>query len=349
MTSATTLSFATPFAPADSKLANYQRRHIPSFTWDAHACLPLDEKTPIDLLDTYVAGHIDYVCVNVGMDMNSIAHILRVIAAFRTKIAAHPDKYMQIESFEDLAIAKSKGLLGVGFDLEGSVMLQDMPEMVPVFAKLGVKQIHFAYNRNNSVSGGCHDVDISLTDLGVEMVKAVNTSGMIMDCSHTGRQSSLDIMRVSSKPVVFSHANPKKLGGHERCIDDEQIKACADTGGVIGICGFQRFIKSKNAPEVPDMIRHIKYAVDLVGVDHVGIGLDTMPSVAGTNDFPDGVDKDFYWPAASGYGPGAGGAAVFDPRKLPALADALISIGYSPDDVDKIMGENFMRVAKASW
>jgi len=283
------------------------------------------------------------------MDMNSVAHILRVIAAFRAKIAAHPDKYMQIECFDDLAIAKSKGLLGVGFDLEGSVMLQDMPEMVPVFAKLGVKQIHFAYNRNNSVAGGCHDDDIPLTALGHAMVRAVNNSGMIMDCSHTGRQSSLDIMRASTKPVVFSHANPRVLGGHERCIDDEQIKACADTGGVIGICGFQRFIKSPNAPEVPDMIRHIDYAVKLVGVDHVGIGLDTMPSVAGTNDFPDGVDRAFYWPAERGYGPGAGGAAVFDPKKLPALADALIAGGYKPDDVDKIMGENFVRVARESW
>lgn len=324
-------------------------RHRPAFTWDAHACLPLDPKTPISLLDNYVAGDVDYVCVNVGMDMNSVAHILRVIAAFRAKIAARPDKYMQIECFDDLAIAKSKGLLGVGFDLEGSVMLQDMPEMVPVFAKLGVKQIHFAYNRNNSVAGGCHDDDIPLTALGHAMVRAVNNSGMIMDCSHTGRQSSLDIMKTSTKPVVFSHANPKVLGGHERCIDDEQIKACADTGGVIGICGFQRFIKSPNAPEVPDMIRHIDYAVKLVGVDHVGIGLDTMPSVAGTNDFPDGVDRAYYWPAERGYGPGAGGAAVFDPKKLPALADALIVGGYKPDDVDKIMGENFIRVAKECW
>ncbi|WP_339862230.1 dipeptidase [Thalassospira alkalitolerans] len=324
-------------------------RHRPGFTWDAHACLPLDVKTPINLLDNYVAGNVDYVCVNVGMDMNSIAHIMRVIAAFRAKIAAHPDKYMQIECFDDLAIAKSKGLLGVGFDLEGSVMLQDMPEMIPVFAKLGVTQIHFAYNRNNSVAGGCHDIDIPLTDLGREMVKAVNAGGMIMDCSHTGRQSSLDIMKVSTKPVVFSHANPKVLGGHERCVDDEQIKACADTGGVIGICGFQRFIKSPNAPEVPDMIRHIDYAVKLVGIDHVGIGLDTMPHVPGTDDFPDGIDRAYYWPAHRGYGPGAGGAAVFDPKKLPALADALIVEGYTPDDVDKIMGENFLRVAKECW
>ena len=98
----------------------------PSFTWDAHACLPLDEKTPENLLDEYVKGNVDYVCVNVGMDMNTIPHILRVIAAFRAKIAAHPDKYMQIDSFDDLAIAKQKGLLGVGFDLEGSVMLTQL-------------------------------------------------------------------------------------------------------------------------------------------------------------------------------------------------------------------------------
>ncbi|MFH1805661.1 MAG: membrane dipeptidase [Pseudomonadota bacterium] len=322
----------------------------PSFVWDAHACLPLDAtKTPIELLDTYADSKIDYVCINVGMDMNSVAHILRVIAAFRAKIAARPDKYLQIETFDDLARAKKAELLGVGFDLEGSVMLQDMPEMVPLFARLGVKQIHFAYNRNNSVAGGCHDTDIPLTDLGHEMVRAVNRGGMIMDCSHTGRQSSLDIMRVSTKPVVFSHANPRVLGGHERCIDDDQIKACADTGGVIGVCGFQRFMKTPNAPDIPDMLRHIDYLVKLVGPRHVGIGLDTMPSVAGTNDFPDGVDSAFYWPKDRGYGPGAGGAAVFDPRKLPALADALIVAGYKPDDVDRIMGENFVRVAKESW
>ena len=349
MTIATNTEFATPFAPEDSDLRDYKRQHVPSFTWDAHACLPLDPIIPIDLLDTYRAGNIDYVCINVGMDMNSVGHIMRVIADFRAKIAAHPDKYMQIETFDDLAKAKKAGLLGVGFDLEGSMMLQDMPEMVPVFAKLGVKQIHFAYNRNNSVAGGCHDTDVPLTPLGHDMVKAVNAAGMIMDCSHTGRQSSLDIMRVSSKPVVFSHANPKALGGHERCIDDEQIKACADTNGVIGVCGFQRFIKSANAPEVPDMLRHINYLVELVGVNHVGIGLDTMPSVKGANDFPEGVDRAYYWPAERGYGPNAGGAAVFDPRKLPMLADALINEGYLPDDVDKIMGENFIRVARESW
>lgn len=78
-------------------------------------------------------------------------------------------------------------------------------------------------------------------------------------------------------------------------------------------------------------------------------GLIPCPRSPGCNDFPDGVDKDYYWPASSGYGPAAGGAAVFDPRKLPALADALIAEGYSTDDVDKIMGENFMRIAKESW
>ncbi len=81
----------------------------PSFCWDAHACLPLDEKTPIRLLDDYVAGNVDYVCVNVGMDMNSIPHILRVIAAFRAKIAAHPDKYLQIDTFDDLARHAKRG------------------------------------------------------------------------------------------------------------------------------------------------------------------------------------------------------------------------------------------------
>jgi membrane dipeptidase len=108
--------------------------------------------------------------------------------------------------------------------------------------QLGVRQIHFAYNRNNSVADGCHDVARGLTPLGHRMVQAVNDNGILMDCSHTGRLCSLEIMNASSKPVIFSHANPYTLVPHGRNVTDEQIHACAATGGVVCISGLSFFL-----------------------------------------------------------------------------------------------------------
>ena len=80
--------------------------------------------------------------------------------------------------------------------------------MVALYRDLGVRQIHLAYNRNNSVADGCHDVERGLTALGRKIVAAVNEAGLLMDCSHTGRRCSLDIMAASTQPVIFSHSKP---------------------------------------------------------------------------------------------------------------------------------------------
>src|SRR3546814_4626505 len=82
--------------------------------------------------------------------------------------------------------------------------------------------MHFAYNRNNAVGGGCHDVDVPLTAYGRRLVAEVNRLGILVDCSHTGHRTSLDIMALSAKPVVFSHANPRALKDHQRNITAEQ-------------------------------------------------------------------------------------------------------------------------------
>ena len=201
--------------------------------WDAHTCLPLNPDADFAPLERFRALGVNYVSVNVGMDMNGVAQVMSVIAAFRARLAARPDHYVLPESVADVERAAAAGKLAVGFDLEGAMPLQDQPEMAALYSRLGVRQIHFAYNRNNSVADGCHDVERGLTPLGRRMVEAVNAAGMLMDCSHTGRRCSLDIMSVSSRPVVFSHSNPLALVEHGRNVTDEQIRACAATGGVV--------------------------------------------------------------------------------------------------------------------
>ena len=125
--------------------------------WEAHACLPLSPDADFAPLDRYRAAGVHYVSINVGMDMNPLSQVLSVIAAFRTKIAAHPERYVLASSVADIERAAGEGRLAVGFDLEGAMPLQEQPEMVALYRDLGVRQIHLAYNRNNSVADGCHD------------------------------------------------------------------------------------------------------------------------------------------------------------------------------------------------
>ena len=131
--------------------------------WEAHACLPLHPAADFSPMDALRAAGVNYVSINVGMDMNPVAQIMAVIAAFRAKIAANPERYQLVSSVADIREAAAAGRLAIGFDLEGAMPLQEHPEMVALYRDLGVRQIHFAYNRNNSVADGCHDEARGLT------------------------------------------------------------------------------------------------------------------------------------------------------------------------------------------
>lgn len=318
--------------------------------WDAHACLPLHPDASFAPLERFAAAGVNYVSINVGMDMNPVAQVMSVIAGFRARLTAQPDKYVLARHVADIDTAKASGRLAVGFDLEGAMPLLDRPEMVALYRELGVNQIHFAYNRNNAVAGGCHDEVQGLTPLGHQMLAAVNSAGMLMDCSHTGRRTSLDIMAASDKPVIFSHANPATLVAHGRNITDEQITACAATGGVVCINGISAFLGT-NTPSTDDVVRHVRYVADLISVDCVGIGLDISFFEAALDDTPPNFDPDYWWPASAGYGVGAGVSRItYTPIETwRELSEALCKAGFSHAETEQVMGGNMRRVAAQVW
>ena len=317
--------------------------------WEAHACLPLHPQASFAPIDQLRDAGVHYVSVNVGMDMNPLAQVMAVIAGFRATIAANPDRYLQANSLADIHHAQATGKIAVGFDLEGAIPLLEQPEMVALYASLGVRQIHFAYNRNNSVADGCHDVTRGLTPLGVRMVQAVNAAGMLMDCSHTGRKCSLDIMAASSRPVIFSHANPLALIEHGRNITDEQIRACAATGGVVCVSGVSFFL-GNTSPTAQDVARHVAYVADLVGVQHAGIGLDISFPEPGLNDDPPGdYDPTYWWPRSAGYDRALVRATFTPIDTWRELADALQQTGMTADEAALVMGGNMARVAQQVW
>lgn len=318
-----------------------------TLTWDAHACLPLLDDTDVGALMQHREAGVDFVSVNVGMDFNPVADIFRFISYFRNEIEKRPADFVFAESISDVDDAIQNKKMAISFDLEGSMMLQDRPETVETYYRLGVRQIHLAYNRNNSIAGGCHDQSQGLTDLGKDVVRAINDAGMLMDCSHMSEQSALDVIAVSSKPVSYSHTNMKTIYDFGRCISDDMVKAIASTGGVVGISGVNRFYGAADITPalVADQIEH---AIKLVGVDHVGIGLDYMYP-AEKDDNPPGLDRYYWWPKEAGYFAGLFDIDVIHPSRLGELQTELSARGYLTADIAKIFGGNFYRVAQASW
>jgi membrane dipeptidase len=312
--------------------------------WDAHSCVPLRIGADLSGLARHKAAGVDFVSINVGMDMTPVPIVLGVVAYFRAWLQTHDEHFVLVDDIESVRQAKREGKLAVAFDLEGALALEGRIELIDFYRRFGVKQMHLIYNRSNDVGGGCHDRDDGLTEFGRSVIAAMNEAGVILDCSHAGERTSLDMIACSAKPAVFSHANVRALVDHARNVSDAQIDACAASGGVIGINGVDLFLGEVEAG-AEAMLRHIDYVAQRVGPRHVGIGLDY--SYEGTSELSEGVDETYWWPPGAGYDFSTIHFAA--PEIIPELAARLAGRGYGADDLRGILGGNFQRVAEATW
>jgi membrane dipeptidase len=215
--------------------------------------------------------------------------------------------------------------------------------LVELYRDLGVRWMSMAYNRNNLLGGGCQDTDKGLTKFGRAVVTEMERVGMTVCCSHTGHRTTMDVMRHATRPVIFSHSNPLALWKHKRNIRDEAIRACAATGGVVGINGIGTFLGENDNRSVT-FARHVDHVVQQVGIDHVGIGLDYVFDMQELDDYIAAHPEMF--PPEQGY---AKGLRLVAPEQLPEIAAELFRLGYRTGDVRKVLGGNFLRVAKTCW
>lgn len=318
------------------------------FFTDAHSCLPLRGNTDINQLALHYQAGVRYVSINVGMDMNPIQQILPTIAGFRRQLKQHPD-FVLVNRYEEILSAIKANKLAVSFDLEGSLPLLENPDMVEIYYQLGVRQIHLAYNRNNSVAGGAHDTPQGLSALGREIVDAIHYHGILMDLSHSSEQTAHEIIDYApTRPVLYSHANPQAIVAHGRNISDAIIRKVAQTGGVIGLNGVARFMGDE-ALRPASLIAHIEHVINLVGEHHAAIGLDYCYD-DGHSDFPYGVDRQYWWPPAAGYHPDSGlGGKYLAPSALPEIATLLSTRGHSHDTISKVMCYNLLNLIEKVW
>jgi membrane dipeptidase len=319
--------------------------HEQALVCDLHGCMPLRPDVDLSELSRYRLSGANYISINVGFDIIPWPDIVRILAHFRAWILARPEDYVLAATVADVRRAFGEGKLAVVFDLEGADALAGQISMIPMYYDLGVRSLAFAYNKTNGLAGGCADTDPGLTQLGRRAVSEMNRVGMLIDCSHVGARSSLEIIALSSQPVVFTHSNPAALLPHVRNITDEQIKACAATRGVVGIVGSGRFLAEDGRIRPETFVRHIDYIAQLVGVPHVALGIDCVFDVGELDDWIKAFPE--YFPPA--VLKTRGQPERPKPELLPEITEGMVGLGYSDKDIRAVLGENFLRVASSVW
>jgi membrane dipeptidase len=287
---------------------------------------------------------------------NDLAGVIRTIAGVRRALKANESSGRLVTTAEDIRRCSQDGVPGIILGFQDPAAIEQTPDLIDLFHALGVRVIQIAYQRQGSFgSGSGESSDGGLSDFGRQCISRMNELGILVDLSHVGPRTTLDAIDASVHPCAFTHTAVNTITPHPRTKTDEAIQRLAARGGVVGVIGVSAYLRPDGnaGTTVDDIVRQISYLLDLVGVDHVGIGLDIVEGM--TEDFWDkrvmpsfaelpGLETadpfrfETYYPAG-----------LRSMRNMGLIAEALGGQGLADADVQKVMGGNFLRLFEEVW
>lgn len=287
---------------------------------------------------------------NAGWKWTDVIHDLGI----RFSDFDHQEMVYVARTMGDLYRAKPEGRIAFVATLESATAIENELDRVDVLYGLGVRCMGITYSESNSLGSGLREpTDGGLTLFGREVVRRMNQLGMAIDTSHCGDKTSLDVIERSEKPTFITHAGARALWNTNRMKPDDVLRACAAKGGVIGIEAAPHTTLTKKHPyhSIESYMEHFEYVANLVGIDHVAFGPDTL--------FGDHVGLHHAFASQLSIG-AAHGSLEFpeveyvqgleNPAEvMPNVARWLVAHGYSEDDIVRVMGLNVLRVLKDTW
>ena len=283
--------------------------------------------------------------------------IVRDIARLDAEIERHPDVLVRVRTAADIRAAKRDGRCGLVYGLQDGVSFEDDLDRLQTLRQLGVMVIQPTYNRRNLLGDGSMEpADAGLSRDGVEAIERMNALGILVDLSHCGRRTAMDAIRVSFKPVAFTHTGCAALADHPRNRTDAELREVAERGGVAGIY-VMPYLAGGRQPTGADVVAHVEHAWNVCGEDHVSIGTDgTLSAIVLTPEFVEAFRENTRRRREAGIAaPGEtddGYLFASDlnmPRRLEALAGMLVARGHSEARVEKLLGANLLRVFGEAW
>ncbi len=267
---------------------------------------------------------------------------------------AHQDLILVAGTLDDIYRAKREGKIALIPCLEAATPIENELDRVDVLYGLGIRIMGITYSESNALGSGLREAnDGGLTQFGRQVVRRMNKLGMTIDTSHCGDKTTLDVIEASEKPTFITHVGARALWNTNRLKTDDALRACAEKGGVIGIEAAPHTTLTKNHPlhSIESYMEHFEYVANLVGIDHVAFGPDTL--------FGDHVGLHHVFAAALSISAARGGVqfeevpyvkGLENPAEVfPNVTRWLVAHGYKAEEIAKVLGLNALRVLKETW
>jgi membrane dipeptidase len=266
---------------------------------------------------------------NDDLPHHALIQSLRMVDRLR-RIADQSDGEVRlVESYKDLEAAHREGAFAAILHYEGAEAIDPEFTVLRLSYALGLRSLGLVWSRSNIFAEGVgeNNRERGLTYLGKELVRRCNEMGILVDVSHLNIAGFWDVLETSSKPIVASHSNARAICDHERNLNDDQIRALAENGGLMGINFARQFLvegaQTGSDVSLDAMVDHIDHIVGLVGIDHVALGSDydgaSMPE------------------------------ELYDAAQTPKLIQALRDRGYDDVSIQKFGRDNWLRVFQQVW
>lgn len=252
------------------------------------------------------------------MPERSLMRSMELLDAFYRELGENKERVVLATTAAEVVNAKKDGRVSAMLAIEGGEAIEGNLAALRMLHRLGVRLFGLTHNYRNKIADGMGEARTGsgLTEFGVELIGELNRLGIIVDVSHLSDLGFWDVVEVSKDPIIASHSNARGLCDHLRNLTDDQVKAVAERGGVVGVNFYPEVVHEEAT--LGRVLDHFDY---LVGADHVGIGSD----YDGMRQPPAGLE---------------------DVSKMPNITRGLVSRGYSEDEIVKILGGNFLRVFK---
>jgi membrane dipeptidase len=319
--------------------------HAISLPLDSHVDIPLDfatdEVNPLtgDLqvnLQKMNAGGMDaaFFIVYVGQTERTAANYAQAAADAMTKFDAihrmtetYPELIGLAESADDVDELAAEGKLIAAIGIENGFVMGTDLDLLDRYYELGARYMTLVHNGHNDIADSAQPREEfgdgmsehnGISEFGANVIRRMNEIGIMVDISHASKAAALEAMELSVAPVIASHSSVYELTAHARNLDDETLLRLRDDGGVVQIVAYPAYIGDQEPKTVSDLVDHIDYVVDLIGIDYVGISSD--------------------------FGGGGGIEGWNDATETPNVTAELFLRGYSAEEIDQIWSGNILRV-----
>ena len=255
----------------------------------------------------------------------------------------------------DVVKAQKEGRTAIFFGFQNCSPIEDNIGLVEVCHQLGARFMQLTYNNQSLLGTGCYEEnDPGITRMGKQVIKEMNRVGLVVDMSHSAERSTLEAIEISDRPIAITHANPTFWHPALRNKSNEVLKALGESGGMLGFSVYPHHLKDGSDCTLESFCNMIADTAEIMGIQNIGIGTDLCQNQ------PDSVVewmRNGTWTNDRDYGEGSASFAGFpdqpewfrDNRDFVNIATGLRSVGFSNDDVDLVMGKNWLNFFESSF